>query len=59
MDAKRKGRDGGERATQNVSAERNLTATASRVETANARLALWGLLRVGLADWSIRKFGGA
>lgn len=43
-------------ATPKTCDSRNPTPTASRVKALIVRLALWGLLPAGLADWIIRRF---
>lgn len=54
MTRKTKGRDGGDRATHRTTDNADPTAKASRIEALIVALALWGLLPVNLADWTIR-----
>ena len=53
MTAKTRGRT---EATPKTSDSQNLSSTASRIKLLIVRLALWGLLPVGLAGWVIRRF---
>jgi hypothetical protein len=54
MTKKTKGRNGGNRATQNTIDSRNHTPTAFRIKALVVGAACWGLLSVGLAEWIIR-----
>jgi hypothetical protein len=61
MSTKTMGRNGGNRATRKTADSRNHTATASRIKALIVRLAVCGLLPVGLAECIIRRLhlGGA
>lgn len=43
-------------ATPKTTDSHNLSSSASRIKALIVRLALWGLLPAGLADWIIRRF---
>ena len=58
MTTKMKGRASWHQATPKTSkSTRNSTGLASRIKAVIVKLALWGLLPVGVADWIIQRGG--
>lgn len=57
MTTKTKGRNGGDRAALKTTCVRNHTSIRSRLKGLIVRLALWGILPVGLAQWLVQHGG--
>jgi hypothetical protein len=58
MTRKTKGRAGWHQATRKTSkSNHHFTGLASRIKAVIVKLALWGLLPVGVADWIIQRGG--
>jgi hypothetical protein len=57
MTTKTKGRNGGDRPTQNTSSKRNPTPMSSAIKAAILRCATWGVIPANLATWLVKRAG--